>query len=143
MLVNVKIVVADSFQKLGFLLLGFIVIVKNVPLANHLKVRVDASFFNSWSCHHPDFEYFPNCCGHHKVRVRNFAPVFHKVVEIIDIPNLRWNCDSFPIFSPDFAVIDQGLVSARNKLNINQIATDNYAGATFSRLAMNSCHILI
>lgn len=85
----------------------FVVIVENASLARYLKVWVKWSFFNLWNCQHGDLVQLVNRSWEHPFWILFNDTLFHEMFKIVDVPHLRWNSDSFLIFSPYCSVIDK------------------------------------
>ena len=67
---------------------------------------------------------------------------FQKVLEVVDVTDLRWDSHSFPIDSPDLSIIQQSLIRTFAYLIKDKLAADHDTSPTLARLAVNSNSVL-
>ena len=161
---NKKVDVRLTPHQLVFNLLWLAVVVKDVSLADHLKIGKNASFFQGWYSYHSYFVNFlhhrrtnwqwliqgqsPPCLTHHLASFKTEhiwilkSPLHsQEVFKVVDVSDLGWNGVSFPIFCPYFAIIYESFMCRTTILWINQIAANHYSCTSLARFAMNCNHI--
>ena len=64
------------------------------------------------------------------------------MLEIVNVADLRRDCHTFAISSPDVSVIEQRLIRCATVATVNKVAADHNSSATLTRFAVDGSDVL-